>query len=92
MVVRRYLGYIGCFLSLGLGFLWVLLDNQRQGWHDTFAGTCVVYSWAVEPNETTLQRLQARLKPKTHSANISPPQPVRQEEPAEPEPVHSDVV
>ena len=92
VVVRRWLGYIACFLSLGLGFLWVLIDNQRQGWHDTFAGTCVVYSWGVEPNETTLQRLRARLYPKVHSANISPPLPVLPPEPAEPESVHTDAV
>jgi len=36
---------LGCFLSLvvlGLGFLWVVFDDQRQSWHDKIAGTTVV--------------------------------------------------
>ena len=42
--VRRWLGY---FVSaiLFLGFLWVLVDNRRQGFHDKLAGTVVIYSW-----------------------------------------------
>ena len=27
---------------LGLGFLWILKDAERQGWHDKIAGTYVV--------------------------------------------------
>ena len=36
---------LGCFLSLivlGLGFIWVVFDDQRQSWHDRIAGTTVV--------------------------------------------------
>jgi uncharacterized RDD family membrane protein YckC len=36
---------LGCFLSLipaGLGFFWMLFDNNRQTWHDKIAGTIVV--------------------------------------------------
>ena len=42
--VRRWLGY---WLSgiLFLGYLWVLVDDRRQGWHDKLAGTLVVYAW-----------------------------------------------
>jgi uncharacterized RDD family membrane protein YckC len=42
--VRRWLGY---FVSaiLFLGFLWVLVDDKRQGFHDKIAGTVVIYSW-----------------------------------------------
>ena len=39
----RYLGYWLSAIPLGLGFLWVLMDDRRQGWHDKLAGTCVVY-------------------------------------------------
>lgn len=34
-----------CFLSMavvGLGFLWVIFDDERQSWHDKIAGTTVV--------------------------------------------------
>ncbi|HKU14640.1 MAG TPA: RDD family protein [Steroidobacteraceae bacterium] len=36
---------LGCFLSLiaaGLGFLWIVFDDDRQAWHDKIAGTLVV--------------------------------------------------
>jgi uncharacterized RDD family membrane protein YckC len=36
---------LGCFLSLavvGLGFLWIAIDKERQSWHDKIAGTVVV--------------------------------------------------
>jgi uncharacterized RDD family membrane protein YckC len=34
-----------CFLSMavaGLGFLWVMFDDEKQSWHDKIAGTTVV--------------------------------------------------
>jgi uncharacterized RDD family membrane protein YckC len=36
---------LGCFLSLavvGLGFIWIALDDNHQAWHDKIAGTVVV--------------------------------------------------
>lgn len=36
---------LGCFLSLvvvGLGFIWVGMDDEKQAWHDKIAGTTVV--------------------------------------------------
>jgi uncharacterized RDD family membrane protein YckC len=36
---------LSCFLSLavvGLGFLWIAFDTERQAWHDKIAGTVVV--------------------------------------------------
>jgi uncharacterized RDD family membrane protein YckC len=47
-VVRRFVGY---WLSsiLFLGFLWILVDNQRQAWHDTLSGTIVIYSRPTPP-------------------------------------------
>ena len=36
---------LGCLLSLavaGLGFLWIVFDDERQAWHDKIAGTAVV--------------------------------------------------
>jgi len=36
---------LSCFLSLavvGLGFLWIAIDSERQSWHDKIAGTAVV--------------------------------------------------
>ena len=36
---------LSCFLSLivlGLGFIWIAIDPERQAWHDKIAGTVVV--------------------------------------------------
>jgi uncharacterized RDD family membrane protein YckC len=27
-----------------LGFVWILIDSRRRGWHDLIAGTCVISS------------------------------------------------
>ncbi|MGB3712879.1 MAG: RDD family protein [Candidatus Promineifilaceae bacterium] len=43
--VRRFLGYIVSISAMWIGFLWILLDNRRQGWHDKIAGTFVIYAW-----------------------------------------------
>ena len=37
----RSLGYIVSLIPLGAGFLWVLVDDERRGWHDHMAGTKV---------------------------------------------------
>ena len=41
--IVRYIGYWISFIFLGLGFIWLLFDRRRQGWHDKLAGTCVIY-------------------------------------------------
>lgn len=38
----RYLAEFLSGLPLGLGYLWVLWDRDRQGWHDKLASTLVV--------------------------------------------------
>jgi uncharacterized RDD family membrane protein YckC len=43
--VRRLLGYILSIFAMWIGFLWILVDNRRQGWHDKIAGTFVIYAW-----------------------------------------------
>jgi uncharacterized RDD family membrane protein YckC len=57
----RFFGYFLCFVTLGLGFLWILIDNRRQGWHDKLAGTCVIYAWEARQNERLLQKISQRL-------------------------------
>jgi len=42
--LARYVGYWLAALPLFVGFLWILLDRRRQGWHDKIAGTCVIYT------------------------------------------------
>ena len=52
--LRRLFGYLVIALSLGLGFLWILVDRRRRGWDDMLAGTVVVYAWHARPDETFL--------------------------------------
>jgi len=40
--IARYLGYLVSALPLGLGFLWILWDRRRQGFHDKLARTLVI--------------------------------------------------
>jgi uncharacterized RDD family membrane protein YckC len=41
----RAIGYWLSALPLFLGFFWITIDDERQGWHDLLAGTCVIYAW-----------------------------------------------
>jgi uncharacterized RDD family membrane protein YckC len=38
----RYIGYIISGIVLSLGFMWILIDKKRQGWHDKIAGTYAI--------------------------------------------------
>lgn len=40
--ILRYVGYYISALAIGLGFLWILFDEKKQGWHDKIAGTYVI--------------------------------------------------
>jgi uncharacterized RDD family membrane protein YckC len=44
--VLRLFGYFLSTLALWGGYLWVIIDDDRKGWHDHLAGTWVVYDWA----------------------------------------------
>ena len=67
--IRRLLGYLACLLSLGIGFLWVLIDDRRQGWHDKFAGTCVIYAWEARQNEQLLEQLNGWINRRKNTAS-----------------------
>lgn len=55
--IRRKVGYwISAILFLG--YLWVIVDNRRQAWHDHLAGTLVVYSWPEQGSTVVTERLR----------------------------------
>lgn len=54
----RYLGYFVSIATLGIGFLWVIIDAQRRALHDHMAGTCVIYSWHAQENYFLISRIQ----------------------------------
>lgn len=41
----RFIGYALSAIVFFLGFIWVLFDDERRGWHDELAGTWVVYDF-----------------------------------------------
>jgi len=55
---RAILRWLGYWLSgiLFLGFLWMLIDGRRQGFHDKLARSLVVYS---RPKEARLAELES---------------------------------
>jgi len=42
--IVRALGSILSAVVVGLGFIWVVFDPERQSWHDKIAGTVVVFA------------------------------------------------
>jgi uncharacterized RDD family membrane protein YckC len=40
--IVRFLGYIICWITLGLLFLWIAFDGRKQGLHDKMADTCMI--------------------------------------------------
>ena len=51
--VVRIAGYAVSIWTLGLGFLAILFRRNRRGWHDTIAGTRVVYTWPAAGTTST---------------------------------------
>lgn len=41
-LIIRYLAYLVSAIPLGLGFIWIIFDKNRQGWHDKLARTQVI--------------------------------------------------
>ena len=52
--VLRLIGYFIAALPLFLGFVWILFDNRRQGWHDKIARTYVIYMWEEKSHALTM--------------------------------------
>jgi uncharacterized RDD family membrane protein YckC len=44
-VVVRVIGFYISMAVLFLGFLWILIDSDRRGWHDKLARTKVIYTF-----------------------------------------------
>ena len=40
----RLVGYWVSAAVFYIGFVWILVDSRRRGWHDLIAGTCVISS------------------------------------------------
>ncbi len=51
----RALAYTLSSLPLYFGFLNILIDDRRRGWHDLITGTVVVYYWRDYPETLAVQ-------------------------------------
>ena len=49
-VVLRFIGYVVSGMALTFGFIWMLFNKKRQGWHDLMANTVVI----VKPRKKKL--------------------------------------
>lgn len=52
----RYLGYFISAFPMGLGFLWVVMDEKNQGWHDKLANSVVIREDVNTSGESRSQR------------------------------------
>lgn len=60
------------FLTLGVGFIWILVDRERRAVYDLIAGSTVVYAWQARTG-----RLRFLARPAELGMRRSPP-PSRQ--------------
>lgn len=72
--IRRVIGYYISFFALFVGFLWILLDDRRQGWHDKLADTVVVYDWDARLGRR-LREWLARQQEAHRPAVVAPVEP-----------------
>lgn len=76
--IGRTLAFPLSFLVLGLGFLGILLGDQRRTLHDVIAGTVVVYSWdarAARLRYLSRNSSSAPGLPPTPATRLAPNQP-----------------
>jgi len=67
---KRYIGYWISALPLFLGYFWVLVNDHRHAWHDTIAGTSVIYDHEAQYTEGGLGRL-AQYAPKVEEKMVN---------------------
>jgi uncharacterized RDD family membrane protein YckC len=60
--VLRYLGYYISALPLGLGFLWIVWDKRKQGFHDKIANTVVLYNANLETDDESQKSLEQLIR------------------------------
>jgi uncharacterized RDD family membrane protein YckC len=59
--ILRYFAFLFSAAILFIGLLWVLVSDSRQGWHDKFAKTCVIYDWPARENDGVIGTLHSRM-------------------------------
>ncbi len=44
ILLREVVGKLLIFFTLFIGFLWIIWEPKRRGWHDYFGSTYVIYT------------------------------------------------
>ncbi len=59
MLLRQTVGKLLSFSILNLGFIWIIIDNERQGWHDKILD-CVVIDTKdkIDPIDEVVEPVQ----------------------------------
>jgi len=57
--VVRIIGYGISAIAFWLGYLWVLIDDNRRAWHDHMARTWVVYDYSRKPSGDSYEEFLA---------------------------------
>lgn len=52
--ILRWIGYYLSMVPFFLGFLWIIWDKEKRGWHDKIAGTKVI---VIDPRPKTIQAI-----------------------------------
>jgi uncharacterized RDD family membrane protein YckC len=52
--IRRMIGVYVAAIPFFIGFIWVLFNKDRRGWHDSIGGTYMVHDWPAKPDEQFL--------------------------------------
>ncbi len=58
----RYIGYFISLLPLGLGFLWIIWDPKKRGFHDLLAHTVVLHADLSRVDHLAEQPLEKLMK------------------------------
>ena len=56
--VIRYLGYYVSIFTLFIGFLWIIWDKRKQGFHDKIANTVVLYNEELQLDDESQKSLE----------------------------------
>jgi len=56
----RFIGYVVSTVTFFLGFVVILADNRRQGFHDKLARSLVIYDWDARHGERLTRALAER--------------------------------
>ena len=65
--IVRFLGYGLSAVAFWIGYAWVIIDDQRRGWHDHIAKTWVVYDYSRRASGEIYESYRERVEAQDHS-------------------------